>query len=269
MEIGIGLILAISVLLNIYLIVTRIKQEKTVSILEEKEEKTEESNVELSSSTVKEIMTPRTSIYALDKDQTLEENIDEIIEQGFSRIPVYKESIDDIRGILYLKDIINVDNKQKIEKYMRKAMYVPETMNISKLFEDFRIKQNHMAIIIDEYGGTSGIVTIEDILEEFVGDIRDEYDVEADSIVKISDNIYDVLGETTVDEIDEEINISIPLSEEYETISGFVQYKLGQVAKENDQVTLDKYIIKVMSVENKRIVKVRIILLDEEGEKDD
>ena len=126
-----------------------------------------------------------------------------------------------------------------------------------------------MAIIIDEYGGTSGIVTIEDILEEFVGDIRDEYDVEADSIVKISDNIYDVLGETTVDEIDEEINISIPLSEEYETISGFVQYKLGQVAKENDQVTLDKYIIKVMSVENKRIVKVRIILLDEEGEKDD
>ncbi len=250
MEIGIGLILSISVILNIYLIVTRIKQEKTVSILEEKEEKTEESNVKLSSSTVKEIMTPRTSIYALDKDQTLEENIDEIIEQGFSRIPVYKESIDDIRGILYLKDIINVDNKQKIEKYMRKAMYVPETMNISKLFEDFRIKQNHMA-------------------KEFVGDIRDEYDVEADSIVKISDNIYDVLGETTVDEIDEEINISIPLSEEYETISGFVQYKLGQVAKENDQVTLDKYIIKVMSVENKRIVKVRIILLDEEGEKDD
>ena len=118
MEIGIGLILAISVILNIYLIVTRIKQEKTVSILEEKEEKTEESNVELSSSTVKEIMTPRTSIYALDKDQTLEENIDEIIEQGFSRIPVYKESIDDIRGILYLKDIINVDNKQKIEKYI-------------------------------------------------------------------------------------------------------------------------------------------------------
>lgn len=116
-------------------------------------------------------------------------------------------------------------------------MYVPETMNIFKLFDDFRNKQNHMAIIIDEYGGTSGIVTIEDILEEYVGEIRDEYDTETDNIVRISENIFDVLGETTVDEIDEEIEINIPLSDEYETISGYVQYKLGKVAKENDQVT--------------------------------
>lgn len=142
-------------------------------------------------------------------------------------------------------------------------------MNISKLFEEFRLKQNHMAIIIDEYGCTAGIVTIEDILEEFVGEIRDEYDIETDNIVKVSESIYDILGETTVDEIDEQIKVNIPLSEEYETISGFVQYKLGKVAEENDQLKEQNYIIKIMKVENKRIIKLRMILLKVEGEENE
>lgn len=263
---GLIIVLVISIIFNIYFYIN-LKNIKKEEQIEKKEE--EEKELKVNSVTVKEIMTPRTSIYALDKDQILKDNLDEIIEQGFSRIPVYNESIDNICGILYLKDILNADLDQKIEKYIRQAMYVTETMNIFKLFDDFRNKQNHMAIIIDEYGGTSGIVTIEDILEEYVGEIRDEYDTETDNIVRISENIFDVLGETTVDEIDEEIEINIPLSDEYETISGYVQYKLGKVAKENDQVTEKSYIIKVMSVENKRIIKVRIITLNEEGEDHD
>ena len=214
-------------------------------------------------------MTPRTSIYAIDKKTTLKENLKEIIEQGFSRIPIYNETIDDICGILYTKDILGANLNRKVEAYIKKAIYVPETMNISKLFEEFRLKQNHMAIIIDEYGCTAGIVTIEDILEEFVGEIRDEYDIETDNIVKISENIYDILGETTVDEIDEQIKVNIPLSEEYETISGFVQYKLGKVAEENDQLKEQNYIIKIMKVENKRIIKLRMILLKVEGEENE
>ena len=212
---------------------------------------------------------PRTSIYAIDKKTTLKENLKEIIEQGFSRIPIYNETIDDICGILYTKDILGANLNRKVEAYIKKAIYVPETMNISKLFEEFRLKQNHMAIIIDEYGCTAGIVTIEDILEEFVGEIRDEYDIETDNIVKISENIYDILGETTVDEIDEQIKVNIPLSEEYETISGFVQYKLGKVAEENDQLKEQNYIIKIMKVENKRIIKLRMILLKVEGEENE
>ena len=242
---GLIIVLVISIIFNIYFYIN-LKNIKKEEQIEKKEE--EEKELKVNSVTVKEIMTPRTSIYALDKDQILKDNI---------------------CGILYLKDILNADLDQKIEKYIRQAMYVPETMNIFKLFDDFRNKQNHMAIIIDEYGGTSGIVTIEDILEEYVGEIRDEYDTETDNIVRISENIFDVLGETTVDEIDEEIEINIPLSDEYETISGYVQYKLGKVAKENDQVTEKSYIIKVMSVENKRIIKVRIITLNEEGEDHD
>ncbi|MDK9580768.1 hemolysin family protein [Sneathia sanguinegens] len=265
---GYGLILAISIILNIFLYLKnrKIKKEEIVEIQKVKEEN-KFNNV--SSVTVKEIMTPRTSIYAIDKKTTLKENLKEIIEQGFSRIPIYNETIDDICGILYTKDILGANLNRKVEAYIKKAIYVPETMNISKLFEEFRLKQNHMAIIIDEYGCTAGIVTIEDILEEFVGEIRDEYDIETDNIVKISENIYDILGETTVDEIDEQIKVNIPLSEEYETISGFVQYKLGKVAEENDQLKEQNYIIKIMKVENKRIIKLRMILLKVEGEENE
>lgn len=212
--------------------------------------------------TVKEIMTPRTSIFAFQKDCIIEDVIFEIKEQGFSRIPLYVESIDDISGILYVKDLLNVDMKEKLSKYLKQAIYVPETMKIYTLFEMFRTKQSHMAIIIDEYGGTSGIVTIEDIIEELLGEIRDEYDEEEEKVVKLANDVYEIKGDVAVEELDEILGISIPTSEEYDTISGYVQYKLGQVAKVNDKVSDKKYIIKVTEVENKRIKKLKIILLN-------
>lgn len=231
-----------------------------------REEKVEENKIE-ETTTVKEIMTPRTAIFALEKDDKIKDKIADIVEQGFSRIPVYDDNIDNICGILYIKDLINVNFNKKIGELARKASYVPETKNMYKMLDEFKAKQNHMAIIIDEYGGTSGIVTIEDILEEFVGEIRDEYDIEIDSIIKVANNIYDIQGDKLVEEIDEEININIPISDEYDTISGYVQYKLGKVAEENDRIVEETYIIKVMSVDNKRIEKVRLILQETEGEK--
>ena len=230
------------------------------------EEQIEEN--EFTTTTVKEIMTPRTSICALNMENSIGDHLEEIVEQGFSRIPVYDGSVDNIKGILYIKDILTSNNDMKIKDLARQAVYVPETKTIEKMLEEFKAKQSHMAVIIDEYGGTSGIITIEDILEEIVGEIRDEYDSEVDNIIKLSDNIYEVMGETSVEEVDEELEIDIPLSEEYDTISGFVQYKLGKVAVDNDQINEEKYIIKVIEVENKKIVKLKIILLDVGGSKE-
>lgn len=219
--------------------------------------------------TVKEVMTPRTQIFALDIDSKIEDVIYDIVDQGFSRIPLYKESIDNIVGLLYIKDILMADRSDNISKYQREVIYVPENKKISQMLDEFRQNQNHMAIIIDEYGVTSGIITIEDILEEIVGEIRDEYDIEEDDIVKLSDNIYDVAGDTLVEEINETIGIEIPLSEEYDTISGYIQTKLSKVAKNNDQITEEDFVIKVIKVENKRIVKVKIILLNQGGNEND
>ncbi len=246
----------------IHLIFKNKKQEEDKVVEEQIEEN------EFNTTTVKEIMTPRTSIFALNMEDSIGEHLDEIVEQGFSRIPVYDGSVDNIKGILYIKDILTSKNDMKIKELARQAVYVPETKTIEKMLEEFKAKQSHMAVIIDEYGGTSGIITIEDILEEIVGEIRDEYDSEVDNIIKLSDNIYEVMGETSVEEVDEELEIDIPLSEEYDTISGFVQYKLGKVAVDNDQINEEKYIIKVIEVENKKIVKLKIILLDVGGSKE-
>lgn len=235
-----------------------IEQEQAIKKIEE-QQKEERSYIE---TTVKEVMTPRTSIFALNIEETIEQNLNEIVEQGFSRIPLYRDSIDNIVGVLYIKDILKVDKSQKLKTLSRKAMYVPESMRIYKMFEEFKIRQSHMAIIIDEYGGTAGIVTIEDILEEIVGEIRDEYDVETDPIVKVSDNLYDILGDTLVEEINEQLDIKLPLSDEYDTISGLVQSMLGKVANKDDQVKDNGFVIKVTEVENKRIEKVRLVLTE-------
>lgn len=254
------------IIFPIYYILKLIFREQVEQFSEEQiQEEVEED--QFSQTTVKEIMTPRTSLFVLNMEDTIGEHLTEIAEQGFSRIPVYNESIDNIEGILYIKDILTAQKDTKIKDLARKAIYVPETKPIETMLEEFKLNQSHIAVIIDEYGGTSGIVTIEDILEEIVGEIRDEYDIEVDNITKVADNIFEVMGETSVEEINEEIGINISLSEEYDTISGFVQYKLGKVATENDQLNEPLYIIRVIKVENKKIIKLKIILLDIGGTK--
>lgn len=242
-----------------------------VNYIEEKEndrdieDEIKENIVEFKDTNVKEIMTARTSIFALDNESRIVDVLDEIIANGFSRIPVYEKNIDNIIGILYIKDILKADKNDLVSNYIREAFYIPETKTISKLLEEFRVNQKHMAIIIDEYGGTSGLVSIEDILEEIVGEIRDEYDIEVDKIVKIADNIYEIQGETLVDEIDEEINVKIPISDEYDTISGYVQYISGKVPEINEQITTEDYVIRILELENKRIKKIKLILLNVGG----
>lgn len=237
---------------------------KDEGVIEEEEQEMIHSIFEFSDTTVKEIVTPRTTVFALESKRTLSEVWQDIIEQGFSRIPVYEDQIDNIIGILYLKDLIKCDkNKDKdveVKELMREAYFIPSTKTLIELLSEFRKKQNHMAIILDEYGGTLGIITIEDLLEEIVGEIRDEFDQEEENIRQIRETLYDIKGETSIEDLNEEVGIDIPISEEYETVSGYIQSELGRVAELNDQVKKDNYILKVLEIDNKRIDKVRVIL---------
>lgn len=247
-----------------------VKEGTESGAIEEGEEEMIHSIFEFSDTTVKEILTPRTTVFALDMEKSLGEVWDEIVEQGFSRIPVYDDTIDKIIGILHMKELFKYNKEKdanvKIKELVKEAYFIPTTKTLVELLEEFKVKQIHMAIIIDEYGGTLGIITIEDLLEEIVGEIRDEFDQEEESIQQIRETIYDIKGDTLIEELNDEISINIPISEEYDTVSGYVQDKLGKVAEVSDQVKGNGFILKVMDVNNKRIEKIRVIITENNNE---
>ena len=247
-----------------------VKEGTESGVIEEGEEEMIHSIFEFSDTTVKEILTPRTAVFALDMEKTLGEAWDEIVEQGFSRIPVYNETIDKIIGILHMKDLFKYNKEKdkdvKIKELIKEAYFIPTTKTLVELLEEFKRKQIHMAIIIDEYGGTLGIVTIEDLLEEIVGEIRYEFDQEEEGIQQIRETIYDIKGDTLIEELNDELSTSIPISEEYDTVSGYVQDKLGKVAEVSEQVKGNGFILKVMDVNNKRIEKIRVIITENNDE---
>ena len=249
---------------------TFVKAGTEEGIIEEGEEEMIHSIFEFSDTTVKEILTPRRSVFALDMERTLGEVWDEIVEQGFSRIPVYSENIDKITGIVHTKELLKYsrgqDSELKIKELMKEAYFVPATKTLVELLEEFKRKQTHMAIIIDEYGGTLGIVTIEDLLEEIVGEIRDEFDQEEENIQQIHEKIFDIRGDTLIEELNDELSINIPLSEEYDTVAGYIQDELGKVAETGNQVRGNGYVLKVMETDNKRIEKVRIVIIEKNDE---
>ena len=247
-----------------------VKEGTESGVIEEGEKEMIHSIFEFSDTTVKEILTPRTMVFALDMERTLGEVWDEILEQGFSRIPVYNETIDKIIGILHMKDLFKYNKERdsdiRIRDLIKEAYFIPATKTLVELLEEFKRKQIHMAIIIDEYGGTLGIITIEDLLEEIVGEIRDEFDQEEESIQQIRETIYDIRGDTLIEELNDELSINIPISEEYDTVSGYVQDELGKVAELYDQVKGNGFILKVMDINNKRIEKIRVIITENNNE---
>ncbi len=252
---------------------TFVKAGTEEGIIEEGEEEMIHSIFEFSDTTVKEILTPRTAVFALDMEKSLGEVWDEVIEQGFSRIPVYNENIDKIVGIVHIKDLLRYNKEKdfhlKMKELMKEVYFVPATKTLVELLEEFKRKQSHMAVIIDEYGGTLGIVTIEDLLEEIVGEIRDEFDQEEESIQQIRESLFDIKGDTLIEELNEELSVNIPLSEEYDTVAGYIQDELGKVAETGNQVKGTGYILKVMEVNNKRIEKVRVVITEKNSEERD
>jgi putative hemolysin len=214
----------------------------------------------------KEIMTPRTGVFSIDINGHLDEFIDNIVEEKYSRIPVYENDVDNIIGVLYMKDLFaplrnHKLDKDLVRKLLRPAYFVPETKNIDTLFKELQSTKNHMAILIDEYGGFSGIVTIEDLIEEVMGNIFDEYDDNVDDIKKIDENTYIVNGLVSVDEINENLNLKLP-SDNIDTIGGFVITLLGRIP-ENDSdntVEYENLVFKVEKIDEKRIEKLIIYI---------
>ena len=254
-------------------ILTFLKAGTESGVFEEGEEEMITSIFEFSETTVKEILTPRRDVFALEAESKIDDVWDEILDQGFTRIPIYTETIDKIVGTVHMKDLLRYDKKTgenpPIKDFMKEAYFVPITKSLIELLEEFKLKQLHMAIVIDEYGGTQGIVTIEDLLEEIVGEIRDEFDQEEENIQQIREKIFDIKGDTPIEEVNDKLNIEIPLSEEYDTISGYIQDKLGKVADVFDQVKGDKFILKVTDMDNKRVERIRAIIIDQEEEKEE
>lgn len=211
-----------------------------------------------------DIMTHRVDITAVEANEPISEVIHVAMTDGFSRIPVFDDDPDNIIGIVYIKDLLQYVGKEvpthkTIREVMREAYFVPETKKCGELFTEMSEKRLQIAIVVDEYGGTAGLLTLEDIVESIVGNIHDEYDIEDEEIAKINDNTFTVDGTTNLDEIDELIGADIP-DGDYDTLAGFIISRLGYLPKDGDMDTVEYENLKftVLAVEDRRIAKVRI-----------
>lgn len=218
---------------------------------------------------VSEVMVPRIDVIAISEEANLREALDLIITYGHSRIPVYKDTIDNIVGILYAKDMLPFAsfkdqrfNEKGITELMRPAYYVPETKKVNQLLKELQQQKIHIAIVLDEYGGTEGLVTIEDILEEIVGDILDEYDNEVDLIEKIDDNVFLVKADVSLEEINEIFSTNLP-GEDFDSLGGFIFSTLGRVPVQGDIVIYEGLQMTVIELDNRRIVTVEVKRTDE------
>ncbi|HAO29262.1 MAG TPA: hemolysin [Chryseobacterium indologenes] len=216
----------------------------------------------------KQIMVPRQNITSIDFEEDVNDIINKIMDSGYSRIPVYLDSIDNVIGIFYTKEIIREFVKRKgdldhedLKDLMRDAFFVVESKKVSDLLKTFQLKKQHIAIVIDEFGGTEGIITLEDILEELVGEIQDEEDDEEKIVDKIAENTYWVQATQPLDEINEFLPKKLPLSEEseYNSLAGFILYELEEIPEENQEFDLDNYHFKILKMNNKSVELVELV----------
>ena len=248
---------------------TGLEQHKTDGVLDEEEQEMIENVLELSSSTADEIMTPRTDIVAVEVNSDLQQVLQIITSGGHTRIPVYEENIDNIVGLIYAKDLLAEIGKDpvdfKLREKMRKVYFVPETKPLRILLHEFQNQKLHISIVLDEYGGTAGIVTLEDILEELVGEIADEYEeTPTEPIKKIDQNTIEVDARTYIDDLNDEFDLNLPEDEDYETIGGFVFSRLGSIPKVNESFDYENLKFTIASAEARKIKRIKIQKISEQ-----
>jgi len=218
---------------------------------------------EFRETTAKEIMVPRMDMICVEKETPIETLLTLVREKGHSRIPVYDDKVDNIIGILYVKDLLphmrDKTDVHSLANLVRKTYFVPESKMIDELLKDFQRERNHMAIVVDEYGGTAGLITLEDVIEEIVGEIRDEYDKEISLIKKVEKGVWLIEAKINIEELNEALGSEIPSAEDYESLGGFIFSQLGHIPQEKEEVTYDNLKLIVEKVQGQRINKVRII----------
>ncbi|MBU2490564.1 MAG: hemolysin family protein [Proteobacteria bacterium] len=209
-----------------------------------------------------EIMIDRTQIFSVESARTVADVAPEIVRQGYSRVPVYETKPDRMIGILYAKDVLHAmitdKGESPVKDFARPVMFVPETILVDDLLREFQLRKIHMALVVDEHGGVSGLVTIEDLLEEIVGDILDETDRETVQIHKLGKNKALVKGDTEVEEVNRALNLGIDEEADYETISGFILSNLRHIPKVGEQITMDGWVLKITKADSRRILEVEI-----------
>jgi putative hemolysin len=216
----------------------------------------------------KEVMVPDTQMVMIQIDKSVQEIVSLIEEEQFSRYPVYGKEINDIRGILYAKDFLTTLAKTgqvDIRKIIKPPYFIPETMKISLLLREMQRKRIHMALVVDEYGGISGLVTIEDLLEEIVGEIRDEHDVES-PVIQLSDGTMLIDASISLRDLKEDYHIEVPESPEYETLGGFLMTALQKIPQAGDIVEIEGKKIRIVEMVGQRISKVKLEKLPEPAE---
>ena len=220
---------------------------------------------DFSERTARQVMVPRTQVLAIDVNDYDSETLETVIEDGFSRIPCYEDSIDNIIGIVHLKDILKKmrqNGEVDIRPIVRPVSFVPETKRIGQILKEFQIKHQQIAMVLNEYGGIEGIITMEDILEELVGEIQDEYDNEIPFVEKISDNIYSVIATAAISDINNQLPHSIDKAKQYDTLAGYLIDKFGRIPNTHDKLQAEGYEFSVLKKNKTSIVLVQLVDLE-------
>lgn len=243
---------------------TLLEMSEEKGALAEDEKEMIHSIFEFSKTTVKEIMVPRIDMVAVEKETSIQELIELIKTEGHSRIPLYEEQVDNILGIIHAKDLLpfldQTSQPVDLAALVRPAFFVPETKPIDELLKDFQVEKQHMAIVVDEYGGTAGLITLEDVIEEIVGEIQDEYDIEEKPLYKkIDANHYLVDAKIDLDVLNDELGMNLPVDPNYETLAGFIFNLIGAVPAKKQQIDYDGYQFIIEKILRNRILEVMII----------
>lgn len=238
-------------------------------LINEEENEMIRSIFQLGDTVVREIMVPRTDMACVSTDAGIDEVLDAIITCGHSRIPVYEGTIDNIVGLVYAKDLLKYRGAESaaidLKRIMRPPYFIPETKNLEELLHEFKRKRVHIAIVMDEYGGTSGLVTIEDLLEQIVGDIRDEYDVEEELLVEEADGSVTVDARLPIEELEEHFGIEVE-REKFDSVGGLIFHLIGRIPAVGEEIESDTLRLTVLEADERKIRKVRILRRPEEAE---
>ena len=243
-------------------------------VIEAEEQQMIGAVLELGQQRVHEVMVPRIAITALPVDAPSDQIVDTIVAAGHSRIPIYDETIDNVMGILYAKDLLPVlakGDKPDLRTILRTPLFVPESISVDDLLHMLQARKVHLAIVLDEYGGTAGLVTIEDLIEEIVGEIQDEYDVEEPMVERLSENQARIDGRASIDDLTETFGIELDDSdrEQYDTVGGLVYHEIGGVPTVGDTVEVNGLTLTVESTDGRRVGKVLVVRHPQEGDEQD